>query len=184
MSTETNPSNDSQPAKLDVEILRVDYTHEPHRKSLLRLLSEYANDPAIGSPGLSKRAQQRVATELAQRPNAVSLFAMINHPNNRAEAIGLANCFEVFSTFAAAPVLNVHDVMVSAPHRGKGVGSILMQAITELANERNCCKVTLEVYRGNQPARSLYSKNGFAGTEMDSELGETLFLSKRLVGDE
>lgn len=61
---------------------------------------------------------------------------------------------------------------------------MLMQAITDLANERKCCKVTLEVYRGNQPARSLYSKNGFAGTELNSELGETLFLSKRLIGDE
>lgn len=184
MSMETQSTTDSEQSEMDIEILRVDYTHEPHRQSLLRLLSEYANDPAIGSPGLSKRAQQRVATELAQRPNAVSLFAMINHPNNRTEAIGLANCFEVFSTFAAAPVLNVHDVMVSAPHRGKGVGSMLMQAITDLANERNCCKVTLEVYRGNRPARSLYSKNGFAGTELNSELGETLFLSKRLIGDE
>ncbi|MFG0263874.1 MAG: GNAT family N-acetyltransferase [Rhodopirellula sp. JB055] len=184
MSTETNPQRANQTSDLDIEILRVDYTHEPHRQSLIRLLSEYADDPAIGSPGLSKRAQQRVATELAQRPNAVSLFAMINHPDQRTEAIGLANCFEVFSTFAAAPVLNVHDVMVSAPHRGKGVGSLLMKAITELANERNCCKITLEVYRGNKPARSLYSKTGFAGTEIDTELGETLFLSKRLIDHE
>lgn len=181
MSTKSDSQTIADPNTIAVEILRVDYSHEPHRRSLLQLLSEYANDPAIGSPGLTKRAQQRVAHELAQRPNAVSLFAMRIREDGQPEAIGLANCFEVFSTFAAAPVLNVHDVMVSAPYRGKGVGTRLMQAITELAKERNCCKVTLEVYSGNKPARSLYSKNGFSGSDLDSELGETLFLSKRLI---
>lgn len=177
----------SQPvdsAMNDLEILTVDYTHPPHRESLLRLLSEYADDPAIGSPGLTPVARKHVVQELAVRPHAVSLFAMTKTEAGEPLAIGLANCFEVFSTFAAASVLNVHDFMVSAPYRGRGVGTRLMNAVTELARERNCCKVTLEVYRGNTNARSLYSRNGFGSNEQQSDLGETLFLSKRLIDDE
>jgi len=88
--------------------------------------------------------------------------------------VGLANCFMGFSTFAARPLVNIHDLVVLPGYRGKGIGQALLQAVEQIAKERGCCKLVLEV-RTDNPAERLYRREGF--TDGDHPY---IFLSKAL----
>lgn len=165
---------------MTIHTLIAQYQCREHRVAILRLLSEYASDPAINGPGLSFEARQRVVDELADREHAVSILAFAEGYGGSWEAVGLINGFETFSTFAAMPVLNLHDVMVTSRWRGHGIGRILMEAATDLARSRGCCKITLEVYRGNKAASGLYRSCDFHDPAGSRDLGETLFLNKIL----
>lgn len=56
--------------------------------------------------------------------------------------------------------IHIANVAVDKNFRGEGFGDILMEKITEFADENNF-KVTLEVNEHNQVAISLYKKYGF-----------------------
>ncbi|TWU16641.1 GNAT family N-acetyltransferase [Allorhodopirellula heiligendammensis] len=165
---------------MNIHTLVADYRRRDHRGAILRLLCEYAADPAINGPGLSFDVRKRVVDELAARDHAVSILAFAEHVDGGSTAVGLINGFETFSTFSAMPVLNLHDVMVMRGYRGQGIGKRLLDAATDLARQRGCCKVTLEVYRGNQTAAGLYRNSGFNDPAGSRDLGETIFLNKIL----
>jgi ribosomal protein S18 acetylase RimI-like enzyme len=94
------------------------------------------------------------------------------------EAVGIAVCFQGFSTFHARPLMNVHDLAVHPDYRGRGVGRRLLEEVERIARERGCCRITLEAYHINPRARELYRRLGFAG---DDVAGETnYFLTKPL----
>ncbi|HEX8471091.1 MAG TPA: GNAT family N-acetyltransferase [Brevundimonas sp.] len=97
-------------------------------------------------------------------------------------AAGLVNAFEGFSTFKCAPVLNVHDVAVLPQYRGLGLARRMLHLVEVLAIERNCCKLTLEVLEGNQPAKALYRSIGFTDYSADVATGQALFWEKSLSG--
>ena len=91
------------------------------------------------------------------------------------------NCIEGFSTFACRPLVNVHDVVVAASHRGRGVGAQMLAEVERLARARGACKLTLEVLQGNGSAIRLYERVGFAGYQLDPAMGQAQFLQKWLV---
>ncbi|HEU4533517.1 MAG TPA: GNAT family N-acetyltransferase, partial [Polyangiaceae bacterium] len=95
-------------------------------------------------------------------------------------AVGVAVCFRGFSTFAARPLVNVHDLAVVPECRGRGVGRLLLQAVERKARALGCCKLTLEVLENNQRARNLYASLGFAQLAYHEDAGGALFLAKTL----
>jgi len=90
-------------------------------------------------------------------------------------------CFTGFSTFAARPLVNIHDVCVLAPHRGRGVATALFRRIEDEARARDACKITLEVLSGNHNAKRLYTSLGYGDYTLDPETGHALFWQKRLT---
>jgi ribosomal protein S18 acetylase RimI-like enzyme len=94
--------------------------------------------------------------------------------------VGLAICFQGFSTFLAQPLLNVHDLAVLPEARGRGVGDALLAAIEAEARRRGCCKVTLEVREDNPVARRLYVRNGFTAGQAAGGAVQYHLLEKRL----
>ena len=76
-------------------------------------------------------------------------------------AVGLANCFINFSTFKGRPLMNIHDIIVLPEARQNGVGRFLLQSLHELAKQKGCCKINLEVRHDNKVAQKLYSAYGF-----------------------
>lgn len=52
-------------------------------------------------------------------------------------------------------------MLVNASHRGRGVGSALMETAVAWAKQRGAHKMTLEVWPHNTGARALYRKFGF-----------------------
>ncbi len=144
-------------------------------KALLAVLDSYASDPIGGGIPLSDEVKARLIPELAKLPNALPLLAFDGD-----EPIGLANCFFGFSSFAARPLLNVHDLAVVPARRGQGIGRLLLAEAERHARERGCCRLTLEVQETNERARGLYRSFGFQDLEIGNDAMRTFFLSKPL----
>ena len=164
----------SETAALDLTITLADYGDQSDAAELADLLDTYARDPMGGGAPLSDHARANLASGLAAS-NAFSLIARVD-----GKPAGLANCLMGYSTFAGAPLVNIHDFPVVPAHRGHGVGVALMQAIETEALRRGACKITLEVLTGNAAARRLYEACGYADYQLDPAAGHALFWQKRL----
>lgn len=153
----------------------VDYHDIGQQEELLRLLDEYARDQMGQGEALGKEVELNLLRQLARREDAFSVIAY-----KGAEAVGLANCFIGFSTFKCRPLVNIHDLMVTAAHRGNGISTLIMRKVEAVARQRGCCKLTLEVLQANKTAQIVYRGMGFAANEFEAEQGQTLFWQKNL----
>jgi len=158
-----------------VVVVQADYSNPVHAQALRDVLNHYANDPMGGGEALSPQVLEQLPAELARRPHAFSVLAFVD-----GEAAGLVNCFEGFSTFAGKPLVNVHDVSVSGAFRGLGLSQQMLLKVEEIARERGCCKITLEVLEGNPVAQGSYRKFGFSEGQLDPAYGRMLFWNKYL----
>ena len=167
--------------KHPIHICRVDYADPVHASALVSLLDAYAHDPMGGGAGLSDYAKTQVVAGLASRPQAFSVLAFAQ--NDDQMPVGLVNCIEGFSTFAAKPLVNIHDVIVLPDWRGQGVAVAMLEAVIQIARDRGACKLTLEVLSGNEKALRAYAKLGFDAYQLDPEAGTAQFLQKWLDAD-
>lgn len=156
-------------------IALADYRDPRDAADVVALLDAYARDPMGGGEPLADGVKARLASDLAANPQAFSLLARLD-----GEAVGLANCFMGYSTFAAAPLVNIHDLAVLPDRRGAGIGKALLAAVEAEGLKRGACKVTLEVLSGN-PARHLYAREGYGDYQLDPATGHALFWQKRLT---
>lgn len=141
----------------EIEFEFCDFTNPDHLTRFAELINHYMLDPMGGcEQPLTKLQQLRMVDGLCNHPKAFVLFLIFEN-----DIAGLATCFENFSTFKAKPYINIHDIVVDSKYRGKGFGKMLMEEITNIANERKCCKVTLEVREDNFKAQTMYIDLGF-----------------------
>ena len=166
----------ADPAPDGLQVFPVNYADARHAQALVQLLDAYAQDPAGGGVPLTDFAKQHLVPALAARPQAFSVLAFAD-----TQAVGRINCFEGFSTFACKPLINIHDVVVLASHRGQRVGEQMLALVVQLARARGACKLTLEVLQGNRSARRLYERVGFTGFQLEPALGSAQFLQKWLA---
>lgn len=159
----------------NIQIVDADLFNEAMSSDILRLLSAYATDIMGGGEDLPDSVKLKLIPALQTR-NGVYIF-LAYHEN---EAIGLAICFEGFSTFYAQPLINIHDFVVVQAYRGQGVAKLLLQHIAEKARSIGACKLTLEVLEGNTRAQSVYRAFGFASYELDKTMGKAIFMDKKL----
>ena len=94
--------------------------------------------------------------------------------------MGIAVCFREIPTFAARPLINIHDLAVVPSHRSNGIGRQLLDAVEAKARGLDCCKVTLEVLENNDRARQAYEAAEFAPVVYEPAAGTALFLAKPL----
>ncbi len=73
------------------------------------------------------------------------------------------------------PVLYVWDVEIDPESRGRGFGRQAMRLVEETARARGLTRIDLNVFGGNQVARSLYRSLGYEerAVAMSLDLGET-----------
>jgi len=76
------------------------------------------------------------------------------------EIIGMALYFFAYYTWVGKS-LYLDDLYVREKHRGKNIGSLLMQKMMEVAKAENCKRLRLQVLHWNDPAIEFYEKNGF-----------------------
>jgi len=169
-------SADGGRARPALRIERLDPLDARHAAALLALLDEYARSPSGGGAPLAEDAMARLPAVLAQRPHYLGLLAFEGD-----RPVGLVNCFEGVSTFKARPLLNIHDIAVTASHRGRGIGGRLLAEVEAIARARGCCKLTLEALEGNTGAIALYRRVGFVGYELDPAMGRATFFEKPLT---
>jgi ribosomal protein S18 acetylase RimI-like enzyme len=158
-----------------LQVCRADYANPAHAEALVGLLDAYARDPMGGAHALSEFAKTHLVAALAARPQAFSVLAFDGEM-----PVGLVNCIEGFSTFACQSLVNVHDVVVLASHRGQRVAEKMLALAELVARERGACKLTLEVLPGNAAAHRLYQRIGFAAYELDPAMGQAQFMQKWL----
>ncbi|KHK89653.1 GNAT family N-acetyltransferase [Novosphingobium malaysiense] len=178
MSDTLAPDTKTEAAPADVTVRLADYGYEPDARAVVTLLDAYARDPMGGGEPLDDSVRKRLVAALNAFPGAFSLLAFDGAEGD--EPVGLANCFTGFSTFAARPLINIHDLAVLPGLRGRGIGRALMQAVEDEARARGACKVTLEVLGGNERAKALYAALGYANYALDPEAGTAQFWEKKL----
>jgi GNAT superfamily N-acetyltransferase len=62
--------------------------------------------------------------------------------------------------------LLVEDVVVDEKWRGRGVGRLMMEAISDYARGKNVRRLQLLADRNNTPALAFYHRLGWKGTEL------------------
>jgi GNAT superfamily N-acetyltransferase len=157
-----------------ITIVDAELTCPEHESAVLELLDAYARDPTGGGQPLTEDVRTRLIPALREHPTTVVLLAF-----DGVRPVGIATCFLGFSTFAARPLLNLHDLAVVPDCRRRGVGRELLLAVEEKARALGCTKVTLEVLEAN-PARQLYEAMGYASPIYYKGSGQALFLAKSL----
>jgi len=158
-----------------LRIVEADLARAEHAAAVVALTQAYALDPMGNDGPLPLDVLARLVGALRAHPTTVVLLAYEGDA-----AVGIATCFVGFSTFAARPLLNVHDLAVLPERRGRRIASRLLDAIDAKARALGCCKVTLEVLEHNAPARALYGRKGFAQATYGEAAGGALFYAKRL----
>lgn len=158
-----------------ITVVQVDYSNSQQGSDLVALLDSYARDPMGGGEPLGQWVKNNLIAELSRRDFGLSLIAYVNN-----EPAGLLNAFEGFSTFACKPLFNVHDIIVLERFRGLQLSQLLLQELETIACAKGCFKITLEVLEGNNIAQRAYQKAGFAGYELDPQMGKAMFWQKKL----
>ena len=158
-----------------VSIVEADLVRPDHQEATVDLLNAYAMDPMGDGRPLSDSVRRELISGLREHPTTLVFLAY-----RGSDPVGLAVCFRGFSTFAARPLVNIHDFFVFPKHRGAGIGRLLLGAIEQRAREIGCCKLTLEVQENNQHARRIYAAAGFTQAIYVPEAGGSLNFSKPL----
>lgn len=156
-----------------VTISVADYSNPQHAQDIVTLLNAYALDPMGGGEALSEQVSKHLVQELVRRPWVFTVMAHVGR-----QAVGLATCIEGFSTFKCKPLINIHDIMVMREYRGHNISNLLLTKVEEIARERGCCKLTLEVLEGNLVAQNAYKKFGFVSYQLNPRMGHALFWQK------
>ncbi len=158
-----------------IEIVESNYGRDGHEAIIVDLLDQYATDIMGGGASLPERVKADLVRELEKRPTIHTVIAFVD-----GAPAGLSICMEGFSTFACKPLLNIHDMVVSPPFRGRGISKGILGKVEEIARRIGCCKLTLEVLENNRVARNLYDGFGFVSYELDPSAGRAVFLEKKL----
>ena len=158
-----------------VEIVEADLDRPEHQKAVLELTDAYARDSMGNGKPLSDEVRRNLISGLREHPTTTIFLAYQGR-----NAIGIANCFIGFSTFAARPLINIQDLAVLPGHREQGIGRLLLEAVERKGQEIGCCKLTIEVQENNHRARHVYASVGFSQAVYVEAAGGALFLSKLL----
>lgn len=109
------------------KIVKVDYTNTQQSTDLCNLLNSYAMDPKGGGEPIDSSILSSLPSQLQKFGHATSFIVYIDTDDGRQQPAALANCILSFSTFAAKPILNIHDVFVDVDFRGRGLSQALLK---------------------------------------------------------
>ncbi len=139
-----------------IQIVEADLNQLDHAENFLRLTAAYMSDPMGEAESWNETQKNTVVKEMKDHPCALILLAKADN-----QYVGICTCFYAYSTFLAKPLLNIHDIYVDSTYRGNGVAKKLVEAVEEIAIQKGCGKITLEVRKDNLNARDLYKHKGF-----------------------
>ena len=158
-----------------IAIRKLNYQNSLQVKELVDLLDAYARDPMGGGTPLADEVKARLATDLAKQNNMFSLVAYVD-----SVPAGLCKCVWGYSTFAAKPLVNIHDLAVLADYRGLGLSQQLLRAVEQQVQQAGGVKITLEVLANNEVAQNAYRRFGFAPYELADGAGRAEFWQYKL----
>lgn len=154
---------------MNLTFIEADYSNPEHAAAMLEATDAYAQDPMGGGKPLPDDVKKNLIPGLKKLPQCFSILVLAD-----GKTAGVANCVVGFSTFAAKPLVNIHDLSVLPAFRNQGIGKKLMLEVEKKARALGCGKLTLEV-RLDNPAEKLYRSLGFT-----SGFADFKFLTKAL----
>jgi len=158
-----------------IRIVEANLSLRPDQEAVLAMVDAYSRDAMGDGKPLDPDVRAQLIAGLRRHPTTLIFLAFDGD-----QPIGVAVCFIGFSTFAAKPLINIHDFVVLPTSRGKGIGRHLLEAIETKAKELGCCKLTLEVMDKNHQAVRMYQAAGFERYALQEEAGAAIFMSKPL----
>jgi ribosomal protein S18 acetylase RimI-like enzyme len=160
---------------MSIRIVEADLSLAEHQEAVLAMVDAYSSDAMGNGKPLDQDVRTRLIPGLRRHPTTLIFLAF-----DGVQPIGAAVCFIGFSSFAAKPIINIHDFVVLPASRGKGIGRRLLDAVEAKARELGCCKLTLEVMDKNHQAIRMYQAAGFERYSLQEEAGVAIFMSKPL----
>ena len=165
-----NTSRSLQNPMPEITIIEADLQNPKHQEAVIECIIAFAQETP-NYPYAISELPERLIDGLQRHPMTLILLAYRGE-----QAVGIAVCYQGFSTFAARPLLNLHDLWVHPDVRRQGIGSRLLERFEAAARTRGCAVLTLEVLQDN-PARCLYERFGFNADPHDDQ--ETTFFWKK-----
>jgi GNAT superfamily N-acetyltransferase len=86
---------------------------------------------------------------------------VLGAPDEDSPPAGIAQVRFRFGIWWAAEDCLLEDLFVDDSARGSGLGRALLERVVELARERRCRRIELDVNDNNDPALALYRSLGF-----------------------
>jgi ribosomal protein S18 acetylase RimI-like enzyme len=158
-----------------VTVIEADFDDPQHQEAIVYLINAYARDPIGDGRDLPATVRHNLVPGLRKHPTSLVFLAFYDQ-----KPVGIAVCFVGFSTFAARPLINIHDLAVVPEYRGQGVGRLLLERVEAKGRELGCCKLTLEVREDNHRAQRLYQTFGFGDRRTEQGAVRNWFLQKGL----
>ena len=93
-----------------------------HQEAVLAMVDAYSRDAMGNGKPLDQDVRTRLIPGLRRHPTTLIFLAF-----DGVQPIGAAVCFIGFSSFAAKPIINIHDFVVLPTSRGKGIGRRLLE---------------------------------------------------------
>lgn len=87
--------------------------------------------------------------------------------NEKEEIIAYVTCFFAYYTWTGKSMY-LEDLYVTQTYRGKGIGTLLINKVIELAKTEKCKKLKWQVSGWNQPAIDFYKSLGAEITSVES----------------
>jgi GNAT superfamily N-acetyltransferase len=158
-----------------IRIVEANLSLRADQEAVLAMVDAYSRDAMGDGKSLDPDVRAQLIPGLRRHPTTLIFLAFDGD-----QPIGAAVCFIGFSTFAAKPLINIHDFVVLPTSRGKGIGRQLLEAVETKAKQLGCCKLTLEVMDKNHQAVRMYQAAGFERYALQEEAGAAIFMSKPL----
>src|SRR6266516_4077854 len=113
-----------------IRIVEADLSFPAHQEAVLAMVDAYSRDAMGDGKPLDQDVRTQLIPGLRRHPTTLIFLAF-----NGDQPLGAAVCFIGFSTFAAKPLINIHDFLVLSALRRKGVGRRLLRTIERKARE-------------------------------------------------
>lgn len=135
---------------------------------LLQVLTVHHNGRPDLFKGNCRKYTDGELSEILRDENRPILIA-----EREGEAVGYAFCVlqqhPNDNILTDITTLYIDDLCVDESARGHGIGSALYKAALELAKEKGCYNVTLNVWNCNEPAMRFYEKCGLTPYKVGME---------------
>jgi ribosomal protein S18 acetylase RimI-like enzyme len=175
MARETTTVKEGPNTSSLIRIVEADLSLLAHQEAVLAMVDAYSRDAMGDGKPLDQDVRAQLIPALMRHPTTLIFLAFDGD-----QPVGAAVCFIGFSSFAAKPLINIHDFVVLPTSRSKGIGRQLLEAVEAKARELGCCKLTLEVMDKNHQAVRMYQAAGFERYALQEKAGAAIFMSKPL----
>src|SRR5258705_5941573 len=120
-------------ASSPIQIVEADLRLPQHQDAVLAMVDAYSRDAMGEAKPLDPDVRARLIPGLQKHPTTLIFLAFDGD-----RPVGAAVCFIGFSSFAAKPLINIHDFVVLTASRGQSDGRSLLDGVEGRATGPGC----------------------------------------------